>query len=300
MYPGIISTMLGHMKSIKMSGLSRKLSDTIGNLRIEEINAATPFRILLAVNSAISQIPQMISPVAAFAFFTIRALRSGETLDVTRIFVSLSLIILLSAPLFSMLHFVLEINAAFGCFARIEKFLSMDARTDSRIIKGASTESLQTDTSGSKTQLTPGIEDCELQTLERSTHILRPIPEPETNATIIDIQNASFSWSAEGEPVLKEVDLAIEKGQLAMIIGPVASGKSTLLKGLLGEVPIATGQARLLGSRLSWCEQSTWLIVSFPWYLHDDFSRGLTRRRTGRLRTTSLGSQSSNRNSTSA
>jgi len=253
--------MLGHMKSIKMSGLSGKLSDTVNKLRVQEVKAASPFRVLLAVNSAISQIPQLISPVAAFAFFTIRAFRSGETLDVTRIFASLSLIILLSSPLFSMFHLLLDINAAFGCFARIEKFLSTSSRTDRRNFERTFMENPESRMSNAEA---PQSGVIELQTFERRTNILESMVEPENKNTFIEIKNASFSWSSQDEPVLKEVDLAIEEGQLALIIGSVASGKSTLLKGLLGEVPVATGQVKMLGSWVSWCEQSPWIIVSPP------------------------------------
>jgi len=62
--------------------------------------------------------------------------------------------------------------------------------------------------------------------------------------------------------VVENINLAIPTGQFAALIGPVASGKSTLLKGLLGEVPVASGYTHLTRQRLSWCEQSPWLTVS--------------------------------------
>ena len=77
--------MLGHMKNIKMSGLAGTLSNTIADLRTEEMKAATPFRLVNTTTYTISFIPQLLSPVAAFALFTVHALKTGDALDATRV-----------------------------------------------------------------------------------------------------------------------------------------------------------------------------------------------------------------------
>ena len=73
---------------------------TIARLRVDEMNAAAPFRVVSAVTSAIAQVPLLISPVVAFALFGVVASRTGETLDATRLFAALSIIILQAQPLF--------------------------------------------------------------------------------------------------------------------------------------------------------------------------------------------------------
>jgi ABC-type Mn2+/Zn2+ transport system ATPase subunit len=47
-----------------------------------------------------------------------------------------------------------------------------------------------------------------------------------------------------GAPVLIDVDLTIESGDLIGIVGPSGSGKSTLLKAMLGTVPAVSGSVR--------------------------------------------------------
>lgn len=247
--------MLGHMKSIKMSGLGQRLGDTIAKLRKDEIDAAAPFRRMGALTSALAQVPLLISPVVAFAFFAIGAISSGESLQATRMFSSLSLIILLGQPLFWMFEAVLDITAAAGCFKRIEKYLSTAPRVDRRA-DALPVPSRRTDSglSGSTTQLSPlpqeGIE------LEAVT----PRQQDGVQLKGILVEDACFRWSLEGDAVLKDVSLEVKRGELGIIVGPVASGKTTLLKGLLGEVPHVTGKVSLERHRVSWCEQTPWLI----------------------------------------
>lgn len=47
--------------------------------------------------------------------------------------------------------------------------------------------------------------------------------------------------------VLKHVDLKVQPGELLYITGKVGSGKSSLLKTMYGEVPVASGKAEVLG-----------------------------------------------------
>ncbi len=51
--------------------------------------------------------------------------------------------------------------------------------------------------------------------------------------------------------VLKHVDFKIEPGEFVYLIGRVGSGKSSLLKTMYAEVPVAAGDARVLDFDLS-------------------------------------------------
>ena len=50
--------------------------------------------------------------------------------------------------------------------------------------------------------------------------------------------------------VLKHVDLQIAEGEFAYLIGKVGSGKSSLLKSMYAEIPVTTGEARVMGTDL--------------------------------------------------
>ncbi|KAK1596393.1 multidrug resistance-like protein [Colletotrichum navitas] len=247
---GITSAMIGHIKSIKMSGLTQKLSRTLADLRLAEMKAATPFRVIGAVTSAIAQVPLMLSPVVAFAMYTTIASETGQALDATTLFAALSLVILLASPLFWMFEVVLDMSAALACFHRIEKYLSAPPRIEYRSFTSnlqSSAQSMETDESS---------QDAQLQNLKHSELVLGK--KPRGAATVI-MNTVSLSWKPDSGPILESLDFEVQDGQLVMLVGPVASGKSTLLQGLLGELPHVTGTIELSSHRVSWCGQSPWL-----------------------------------------
>lgn len=244
--------MIGHIKSIKMSGLSDKLSSTIATLRLEEITASRPFRVFSSITSSIAQVPLLLSPVVAFAMFQGVAAKTGQVLDATRLFAALSLIILLAQPLFWMFEVVLDMSAAMGGFARIEKFLTEESRKEYREI------SVRGDSQVLQVERAEGIE---LQGLDSSNGA--SFNNSRRADWAIEVCGASFAWSEE-QDLLHNVNFTITEGQLVLLLGPIASGKTTLLKGILGEVPFTTGKVTLTENNLAWCDQTPWLLVSWP------------------------------------
>ncbi|KAH7165470.1 P-loop containing nucleoside triphosphate hydrolase protein [Dactylonectria macrodidyma] len=245
---GITSAMIGHTKSIKMSGLAQRLSDTIANLRVEEIKASRPFRVVGSITSSIAQVPLLLSPVLAFAMFQSVATKSSQPLDATRLFSALSLIVLLAQPLFWMFEAVLDMSAALGAFDRIQKFLVQGSRREYRQVHSPAVP---------ETPHRHDSEAIELQVL-RNNISSSPISAISEDVAI-DVRGANFAWSEERK-VLQDVTFTVKRGQFVLLLGPVASGKSTLLKGLLGEVPSTTGRVSLAGRQLSWCDQTPWLL----------------------------------------
>jgi zinc transport system ATP-binding protein len=62
----------------------------------------------------------------------------------------------------------------------------------------------------------------------------------------IELQNVSFSYG-QGPPVLGDVNLAVQPGELVAIAGPNGGGKTTLLRIALGLEEPSTGTAWLFG-----------------------------------------------------
>ncbi|XP_076338586.1 multidrug resistance-associated protein 1-like isoform X2 [Tachypleus tridentatus] len=74
----------------------------------------------------------------------------------------------------------------------------------------------------------------------------------------ITMDKGSFSWSKEGEPVLKNVSLHVKKGQLVAIVGQVGSGKSSLLSAILGEMYKTDGTVNVQGTT-AYVAQQAWI-----------------------------------------
>ena len=61
---------------------------------------------------------------------------------------------------------------------------------------------------------------------------------------------------------LKDINMEIPKGQLTAIVGPVGTGKTSLLEALIGEMRRTNGSVTFNGS-VAYCPQSAWIQVSF-------------------------------------
>jgi len=57
---------------------------------------------------------------------------------------------------------------------------------------------------------------------------------------------------------IHDLNLRIPRGQLCAIVGPVGSGKSSLLQGVVGEMRKTQGSI-ILGGSVSYCPQSAWI-----------------------------------------
>jgi iron complex transport system ATP-binding protein len=67
---------------------------------------------------------------------------------------------------------------------------------------------------------------------------------------LLAIENASFAYETES-PVVRDFTAALESAQLTALLGPNAAGKSTLLKGMLGQLTPTRGTIRLAGTPIT-------------------------------------------------
>ncbi|XP_016975584.1 probable multidrug resistance-associated protein lethal(2)03659 [Drosophila rhopaloa] len=76
----------------------------------------------------------------------------------------------------------------------------------------------------------------------------------------INIKGLRARWSMEhNEPVLDNINMSLQGGKLVAVIGPVGSGKSSLVQAILGELPPESGSVEVLG-RYSYASQEPWLF----------------------------------------
>ncbi len=63
-------------------------------------------------------------------------------------------------------------------------------------------------------------------------------------AILVDYKNVQLCQ--DGRPILSDVNLQVGEGEFVYVMGEVGSGKSSLMKSIYGELPIAKGQAIVL------------------------------------------------------
>ena len=96
-----------------------------------------------------------------------------------------------------------------------------------------------------------------------------PVDKP-----VIQLQNVSFTFN--GDPVLRSVDLEIREREFVAIVGPNGSGKTTILKLILGLLHPTTGTVRVFGApperarpRLGYVPQYIFADIRFPVRVED-------------------------------
>jgi len=114
---------------------------------------------------------------------------------------------------------------------------------------------------------------------------------------IVEIRKLSFGYDAK-RPVLRSIDLAIERGSVVGIMGQSGCGKTTLLRVIMGAVRPSAGEARVLGHTIKeldreglyamrrkmgmlfqfgalFTDQSVYENVAFPLREHTDLTEDL-------------------------
>ncbi|EGX95536.1 ATP-binding cassette transporter, putative [Cordyceps militaris CM01] len=218
--------MLTSLKAVKMLSASDRVASTISTLRRAELAISWPFRRLRIFTTAISYSTVTLSPPLVFGV-CIAIAGGNHGLDVSRLFTSLSLINLLATPVMHLCQAIPVLGAAHGCMARIQAFLELEEQSDKR------------------TRLPPA----------------RGLPDAAATAdqVILSLRNASLGWLT-GKPILYGINLDVKRGLHIAILGRVGSGKSLLLKGLLGEAAEMSGEVAV-GEHVSfaYCSQTPWL-----------------------------------------
>ena len=105
-------------------------------------------------------------------------------------------------------------------------------------------------------------------------------------SAVIDVTRGAVSLA--GRPIVRDIDLTVESGEVVALLGANGSGKSTLVKALVGLLPLSAGQVRLFGSpledfdawgRLGYVPQRSTIAQGVPATVGEVVGAGLLARR---------------------
>lgn len=84
------------------------------------------------------------------------------------------------------------------------------------------------------------------------------MPTGSNSELAIHVKNGLFSWDKDELPVLENISLDIPAGSLVAVVGPVGSGKSSLLSAFLGETEKLEGLVAVKGA-VAYVPQQAWM-----------------------------------------
>ncbi|KAB5584398.1 hypothetical protein PHYPO_G00107090 [Pangasianodon hypophthalmus] len=85
------------------------------------------------------------------------------------------------------------------------------------------------------------------------------VPQEEKKEVSVEIQDLICYWEkSQDVPTLQNISFRVKMGQLLAVVGPVGSGKSSLLSAILGELPQDKGIVKVTGN-LTYASQQPWV-----------------------------------------
>ncbi|RFN49501.1 canalicular multispecific organic anion transporter 2 [Fusarium flagelliforme] len=246
----LTNEVLSSMKPVKMLGLSERFESIISEKRDVEISTGKHYRLINVYLNMITNCNIGMTEAITFGAYAIAAkLGNGEPFSAAQAITALSILAVMMEPLSQLLGSIPGSFSVFGCFERMEEFLKLEERVDRRQIHGRYKDSSRPSQGSSQP----------LQETFDST-IMKDIQVGADGSKIL-IADGNFNWGEKA--VLQDINASFpshKDGSLTMLVGPVGSGKSSLLKAILGETTSSNGNVSLNSSEVAFCDQTPWVM----------------------------------------
>lgn len=187
-----------------------------------------------------------VTVIAAALFWTL----SSGPLSAAEIFPSLVIIALVQRPLFTILQAYSAITTATASLDRIQSFLLSEEASDPR------------------------------QVVDFSGALESPGSAPfQIGDYAVQFSDAFIAFESSQETVLRNINLSIRRSKIIAAVGATGSGKSLLLRAILGDINVISGAIFVHTSLVAFCDQRAWLQnvsirdnilgyrpMDIPWY----------------------------------
>lgn len=173
----------------------------------------------------------LFSPAVTLIAYAIQAqLRGAKSIDVNMAFTSLAIIEIVSSPANILLGVVPEAASVIASFDRIQQYLVSPDREDKR------------------------------ELLDKRYANGGSVAGESLDRLAVNISDVTIRPAPAADPVLKNISAALRKGNLVVVSGAVGTGKTTLAKALLGDLPPDSGVIQTAYGSIAYCSQTAWLI----------------------------------------
>ena len=233
------TSMLASMKSLKMLGVTTDTESLVHTLRLRELDMAKKVRwMMVAYNASgmlsvqslrlarwltlVANALGIFSPIVTFVLFVVLAHWEGVKLNTETAFTTTALLGLVTHPANMIMSIVPQAIGSLAAFDRIQQYLLQPPRCDQRLILSVDKDAKR---------ISPAI--C--------------------------IADVTIQITSLTRPILSDINLVIDRGSIVICSGPVGSGKTTLARAIMGELPTAGGTISVSSKRIGCCEQAPWL-----------------------------------------
>ncbi|KAF7344066.1 p-loop containing nucleoside triphosphate hydrolase protein [Mycena venus] len=217
----LLTSVLGQLLPIKLGAYEAALEAKINALRQRETEALGKFMYYIAVAGTLAGIGG----------------RAGggdlPSLDVTRVFTLFTIVSLLNNPLNSIGQQLPNLFAAFASLGRIQGFLQLPEKPESKHSEAA----IDADLGNDRADADVGVKDTSVE---------------------VSLVGCTFAWE-DRTNVLTDITLKLVPRELHMVVGSVASGKSSLLMSILEETTLIRGMVKVKAQKIALASQTPFI-----------------------------------------
>ncbi|KAF8171015.1 P-loop containing nucleoside triphosphate hydrolase protein [Mycena galopus ATCC 62051] len=228
----LLTSVLGQLLPIKLGAYEAALEAKINALRALETAARRRFLYYISFASTLSNIGPSASFLVTLGAYTVMLARGWGNLaplDISRIFTLFTIVSLLNNPLNMIGQSLPQLFASFASLGRIQGFLQLPEKADSEEDVVMEAELVDVGTDGGK-----------------------------QSAVEVSLKGCTFAWD-EKTHVLRDLVLELAPRELHMVVGSVASGKSSLLMSILQETTLVRGTVTVKARKIALATQTPFI-----------------------------------------
>ncbi|KAH7041159.1 uncharacterized protein B0I36DRAFT_379973 [Microdochium trichocladiopsis] len=253
------TAVLDRLSDVRSLGIGLAASQAMKDLRAQEIRKSHWFRLLMMAVLVISQATLVLGPLATLGLYAVVVSTQGSSqVLAAEAFTALTLVNLIAGPFGVVVQALPSIAAGLSSLDRLDALAKVpeapsskgDRSTDEK--KSMSARCSTADESSKE----PAQSLHAFDPISRDAH---EITENEKVGMAIVAKSASYAWPSQ-EDAVRGASFSVAQGSIVAVTGPIASGKSTLLLGLLGEVQRTAGDSWVMGGEVGFCAESPWLF----------------------------------------
>ncbi|KAI0342903.1 ABC transporter [Trametopsis cervina] len=240
----LLQELLGGMKIIKYFAWEIPYLKRIAEFRSKEVQYIRSLLLIRSVNNAVALALPTLASVLSFVVYSL----SGHSLDAANVFASLTLFQLLRLPLMFLPLSFSSIADAQNAVRRLSDVFEAELLTETKIQDPSMEVAVSVVNASFTWDAPPPVQKGKLgkkdKAAAKKAKAIQPVNQgDETKEKIF---------------TLKDINMEIPLGALVAVVGPVGTGKTSLLEGLIGEMRRTEGEVKFNGS-VAYCPQSAWI-----------------------------------------